>query len=84
MLAQAYFDGSRQAELMRFVARPYVSQAVLDFSAAKKVGVERHRTRHLDVVDQHVAVLAREKKLTIVTSDSDYTEKLGLELVVKV
>ncbi len=83
VFAQSYFDGAKQAELMRFIARPWVTRQVLDFDIARKIGSERHRTRHLDVVDQHVAALSREADLTIVTSDSDYTEKLGLELVIR-
>lgn len=82
--AQAYFDGRRQAELMRLLARPYVRRDDLDFEVGRVIGAQRRRTKHLDVVDQHVAALARAFDLTIVTSDSDYTKKLGMRSVIRV
>lgn len=80
VLAQAYFDGKRQAELMRFLTRAYVKRETLDFDVAKRVGEERKRTRHYDVVDQHVAVVAQRGGLTVVTSDSDY-DRLNLTVI---
>jgi hypothetical protein len=78
-LAQAYFDGGRQARLARLIAQTYIVLAVLDRTAAKEVGAMRHRTRHADVVDVHVAWLARTHDLTVVTSDPDDMRKLGVD-----
>jgi predicted nucleic acid-binding protein len=82
--AQSFFDARRQSELMRFLERPYVRRHALDFAVARVIGAQRRRTRHLDVVDQHIAALARAFDATIVTSDSDYRKKLGVRSVVRV
>lgn len=77
-LAQAYFDGARQARLARLVGQAYVVIAVLDRTSAKAVGAMRHHTRHPDVVAVHVAWVARTHDLTVVTSDPSDFKKLGI------
>jgi len=78
-LAQAYYDGRKQALLARLIARPYISIAALDGTAAMHVGPLRKRAKHDDVVDVHVAWLAKARNLSVVTTDSDDMRRLGVD-----
>lgn len=78
-LAQAFYDGRKQALLARLVGRPYVTVAALDGVAASHIGPLRKRFKHNDVVDVHVAWLARSHGLDVVTTDPDDMKKLGVD-----
>ena len=77
-LAQAFFDGAKQAQLSRLIEQPYIAVAPLDRTAAKQIGPLRNSTRHDDVVDVHVAWLAKVHDLAIVTSDGKDMGRLGI------
>ena len=68
--AQAW-RGSRQARLARLLKSADVEVAALTLSIARAVGVICGRTNHVDVVDVHVALCARERHHAVVTSDPD-------------
>ena len=77
-LAQALYSATRQAQLAKLVAQAYVTVAALDRSAAIEIGPRRHKARHEDVVDVHVAWLAKANDLAVVTSDGKDMRKLGI------
>lgn len=76
-LAQALYDGAKQARLSGLIGQSYVVVAPLDQTAAKAIG-PRQKARHDDVVDVHVAWLAQTHDLSVVTSDGDDMRKLGI------
>jgi hypothetical protein len=45
--------------------------AIVDSAAAKRIGLKIGESGHADVVDVHVALLAREHRAVVVTSDRD-------------
>lgn len=77
-LAQVFYDGKKQAQLSKLIARPYVLVAPLDRTAAKEIGPLRKKTAHNDVVDVHVAWLARTRDFAVVTSDPKDMTSLGV------
>ena len=77
-LAQVLFDAARQTRLSRLLKQLYVIDAPLDRRVATAIGPRRHKLRHDDVVDVHVAWVAEIYDLAIVTSDADDMRKLGI------
>jgi hypothetical protein len=77
-LAQTFYDGRKQARLSRLLGRPYVIVASLDRVAAVEIGPLRKQKNHDDVVDVHVAWLAKARDLSVVTSDPEDMAKLGV------
>jgi len=71
VVAQAWRGGPRQARVARLLGDPAVMVVALDDLAARAVGLLCGRTGHADVVDVHVALVARERNATVVTSDPD-------------
>lgn len=69
VVAQAWLGGPRQARVARLLGDPAVTVVALDDLAARAVGLLCGRTGHADVVDVHVALVARQRNATIVTSD---------------
>jgi hypothetical protein len=72
VVAQAWRGGSgRQARIVALLGlKPdQLTTAALDTPAAKRIGVTIAECGHSDVVDIHVALLAREKEATVLTSD---------------
>lgn len=69
VVAQAWRGGARQAMLARFLNLPTVQVMPLDELSARAVGVICGASGHADVVDVHVAVVAREHRAAVVTSD---------------
>lgn len=63
--------GARQARVARFLRADGVTVADLDGETAKAVGVMCGLTTGTDVVDGHVALHARRRGLSVVTSDLD-------------
>jgi hypothetical protein len=76
--AQAFYDGAKQARLSRLIEQPYVTVAPLDRGSARAIGPRRHRKRHDDVVDVHVAYIAETYDFAVVTSDGKDMRKLGI------
>ncbi|HMS74307.1 type II toxin-antitoxin system VapC family toxin [Gordonia sp. (in: high G+C Gram-positive bacteria)] len=71
VVAQAWRGGPRQARVAHLLADPVVEVVPLDDTTARAVGLLCGRSGHADVVDVHVALHARERGHTVVTSDPD-------------
>lgn len=63
--------GARQARVARFLRADHVRVIDLDAESAKAIGVMCGLTRRTDVVDGHVALHARRRGLSVLTSDPD-------------
>jgi len=70
-LAQVWRDGARQARLAMLLRASFVEEASLDSAAARGIGAILARCSHSDIVDVHVALLARQRRLPILTTDVD-------------
>ncbi len=79
-LAQAVRDPARQARLSRFVRQPNVEVVTLDRAAAVRVGRLLQACGMADVVDAHIALCARDRRATVVTSDPDDLRALDPDL----
>ncbi len=71
VVAQAWRGGPRQARVARMLGDPRVEVRPLDDLDARAVGMVCGRTGHADIVDVHVALIARERGDHVVTSDPD-------------
>jgi predicted nucleic acid-binding protein len=71
VLAQVWRDGRRQAQLARALSNPGVTEAPLHHEDARHVGELLRESATADVVDAHVAVLARRLGAAVITSDSE-------------
>lgn len=69
VVAQAWRGGPRQAVIARFLNAVETEVIVLDDMEARAVGVACGLSGHADVVDVHVALVARERRVPVVTSD---------------
>ena len=69
-VAQAW-RGPKQARLARLIKSADVEIAALTLSTARTVGAICGKTGHVDIVDVHVALCARERHHAVVTSDLD-------------
>jgi hypothetical protein len=69
VLAQVWRDGARQVQLARTLGNPGLVEAPLRHEDARRVGELLTDSRTTDVVDAHVAVLARRLRAPVVTSD---------------
>jgi predicted nucleic acid-binding protein len=78
VVARVFYEGAKQARLAALLKLSYVELAPLHVTAAKEIGRTRKKTGHQDVVDGHVAWLARTRGLLVVTSDPRDMEKLGI------
>ena len=71
VIAQAWRGGPRQARVARLLGDPAVTVVAMDELEARAVGLLCGRSGHSDVVDVHVALVARDRYSTVVTSDPD-------------
>ena len=71
VVAQAWRGGPRQARVARLLSDSDVEVTSLDDVTARAVGLLCGRSGHSDIVDVHVALLARERRHHVVTSDPD-------------
>ena len=71
VIAQAWRGGPRQARVARLLGDPAVTVVAMDELEARAVGLLCGRSGHSDVVDVHVALVARDRDSTVVTSDPD-------------
>lgn len=69
VVAQAWRDGRRQTVLARFLSAPQVEIRVLDGPLSRACGELCAATGTSDVIDASVAIIARERRDRIVTSD---------------
>ncbi|WP_415031945.1 PIN domain-containing protein [Gordonia sp. (in: high G+C Gram-positive bacteria)] len=84
VVAQVWRGGARQAAVARLLALPSTEVVLLDEFGARAVGLVCGASGHADVVDVHVALVARERAAVVVTSDPDDLARVdpGLRLVV--
>lgn len=82
VLAQVWRDGARQSLLARTLRNPIMAEAPLNHGDAKRVGELLRTSGTTDVVDAHVAILARQLRAPVVTSGPDDIAKLDPELQV--
>lgn len=84
VVAQVWRGGPRQARVVCLLADPTVRVLALDDFTARAVGLLAGRSRHADAVDVHVALVAREHRASVVTSDPDDLGRIDptLELIV--
>lgn len=68
-VAQAWRDPRRQARLAKLLRQGSTEVVPLDDHGARLVGTLLRASGTTDVVDAHVAVVARQRGLPIVTSD---------------
>lgn len=84
VVAQAWRGGPRQARVAHLLGDPAVNVVALDELAARAVGLLCGRSGHADVVDVHVALVARGGDAVVVTSDPDDLRRVdpSLRLIV--
>lgn len=82
VVAQVWQGGSRQPRVARLLKRAGTEIVALDDEAARAVGALCTRARHPDVVDGSVALCAKERDHTVVTSDPDDIRALEPRLVI--
>ena len=75
-LAQVWRGSPRQARLAQLLADRGVEVVPLDGLQARLVGVLCGRQKHDDIVDGSVAVIARQSKSLVLTSDPEQIRKL--------
>jgi hypothetical protein len=80
VLAQVWRDGARQAILSKVLRNPGLVEAPLHHDDAKRVGELLRGSGTADVVDAHVAVLARRLRAPVITSDPGDISKLSAEI----
>jgi predicted nucleic acid-binding protein len=80
VVAQAWRDGSRQARLARLLGSPLCEVLVLDDHQARAAGQICGVASTADVIDASVAVAARDRGATVLTSDPDDLRRLDHRL----
>lgn len=81
VLAQAWGGGARQARIARLLRSPVTVVVPLGRRAALHAGTLCAAAGTADVVDASVAVCARERGQTVVTTDPDHLRALDPTLV---
>ncbi len=80
VVAQVWRDGRRQARLARLLGSSVLNVRELDRTEAQTVGVICGQTRHDDIVDASVVVLARRLRARVITSDPDDLRSLDASI----
>ncbi len=79
VVAQVWRGGARQARLARLLRSEVMREIPLDEDASRKIGALAARTRAVDVVDGHIAVLVDDDDdAFVVTSDPDDLARWGV------
>lgn len=81
VVAQVWRDGARQIPLTFVLRRTRVVD--LDLATAKSIGRVLGRSRTRDPIDVHIALLARERDWTVLTSDPDDLRRIDPKLRVE-
>ena len=81
VVAQAW-RGSRQARLARLLGAHETEVVALDDMSARAVGVLLGASRTRDVVDGQVALVARQREASVISSDVDDLLRLDPDLEV--
>lgn len=80
VVAQSWRGGPRQARVARLLGDPAVTVPPMDDLTARAVGLLCGRSGHPDIVDVHVALHAKDKDHTVVTSDPDDLSEIDRSL----
>ncbi len=80
VLAQVWRDGARQARLSKFLCSRQVEVVAFDEAMAKASGALCRLAGTSDPTDASVAVLARERRAIVVTSDPSDISRLDASL----
>lgn len=80
VVAQAWRGGARQARIAALLNDPRVEVTALDDLTARAVGITCGRTGTSDIVDAHVALVARQRSHAVVTTDPDNVARLDPSL----
>ncbi len=83
VLGQAWRDGSRQANLARFLRTPVVEIEVLDAPTARACGELCAARNTRDVIDASIVVLARKHQESLITSDPGDLARLDPDLDIR-
>jgi predicted nucleic acid-binding protein len=83
VVGQVWRDGRRQARVARLLAAERTDVVPLDDRGARAAGQLSGRSGTADVIDAPVALCARERDHTILTSDPDDLRRLGGRLRMK-
>ena len=81
VVGQVWRDGSRQVRLVRLLGSPVCQVVALDDASARAAGQLCGASDTSDVIDASVVVLARQRRLRIVTSDPEGLFRLGSSVV---
>lgn len=71
VIAQAWRGGPRQVRIAKLLTGPDIETPALDEHSARAVGALCGISGTSDVVDAHVALVARQRDYAVVTSDPD-------------
>jgi hypothetical protein len=82
-LGQAWRDGARQARIALLIASPAVTVEAMDSTRARAAGVLCGVTQTSDVIDASVALCARARRHTVVTSDPGEIRRLDPTLTIE-
>lgn len=77
VVAQAWRGGARQARIARLLRASITSVVPLDRGIALRVGARCAATGSADVVDVSVALCARDRGHSVLTSDPDDIHAIG-------
>lgn len=69
VIAQVWRGGPRHARLARLLGGDAITEASLDPTTARQIGLLAAETGSSDIVDGHVALLARRRSARVLTSD---------------
>jgi hypothetical protein len=80
VIAQVWRDGRKQARLARLLSSNIVRVWSMDLTEAQAIGIICGQTKHDDVVDVSVVLLARRLAARVVTSDPDDLRRLDSKI----
>lgn len=82
VIAQVWRGGrGRQALLARFLTSDRIDERVIDSETARAIGILLHVASAADVVDAHVALLARQVSAKVVTSDPEDIGRFNVPVI---
>lgn len=79
VVAQVWRGGSRQARLARLLGSDTIDERALDPVASRQIGLLAADVGETDVVDGHIALLARRPGVRVLTSDAEDLTAWGVD-----
>ena len=80
VVAQVWRDGRRQIRLVRLLGSPVCEVVALDDEGARAAGQLCGVSKTADIVDASVIVVARRRRMRVITSDADDLRRLDARL----